>query len=815
MKIFNVLLMYNFQHWFRKPLQLIFLFLGVSLATTLWSSIQLLNSEAKKSYENAVTIISSNQSQLIVSVNNDLIPFENFAKLRRNKWLVTPIIEGKLSDNKKLKIIGVDPFTLSQSTSFYNSFFKTTANNREFLINRKVAFASSATIKKVLGLDLNLELIETDNLLKDYLLVDISIAEELLNRKGRISRFELTGAMPRDTKILDELGLEIKNSETNSDLKQLTKSFHLNLTAFGFLGFIVGLFIVYSTLNLSFEQRKSSFYSLRLMGISVRTIFLSSLIEIFFLSSISGLLGICFGHVLASSLLPDVASTLNNIYGADINNQLSFSIKEIFIALLMPIIGTILISTGFLFKIYLSERNTNYKHISNTNFYYLKKFTPILVLIILLVITVIILTNPTELFLSFVLIAILIISSSILLPIFLEWGLYYVNYRFEFENPILKWFFSDTLKQVKRISLSLNALMLSIAVTIGVDNMVKSFEETFSIWLDKRLITEMYVRADSDDQAIKISKETIKEKNVINVYPIIETKSFIKDTKVSVVGFKPQKLYFDNWPIISKSKDIWEKIQNSNGILINEQLHYKLNVDIGENIQIANPFNSSLNNFNSTVVGIYPDYGNSIPQIMINLNKFEYYYSNILPRNFAIDIVKGTYDDVSELIQNKYEISDKNIINQATIKEFSKNVFNKTFTVTRSLSDAMIIIATLTLLTSLISLSEIRVINLSPLWALGITRITLLKIEFAQFLLLIFIALVFAIPVGLILCFLLTNYLNVSAFGWKLPYDFYPNMWGKTFLISLLCSLLAIMLPTYLMFKNSASLMIKRYKNEC
>ena len=646
------------------------------------------------------------------------------------------------------------------------------------------------------------------------MLVDISIAEELLNRKGKISRFELTGAIPRDTKILDELGLEIKNSEINSDLKQLTKSFHLNLTAFGFLGFIVGLFIVYSTLNLSFEQRKSSFNSLRLMGISVRTIFLSSLIEIFFLSSISGLLGICFGHVLASSLLPDVASTLNNIYGADINNQLSFSIKEIFIALLMPIIGTILISTGFLFKIYLSERNTNYKHISNINFYYLKKFTPILVLIILLVITVIILINPTELFLSFVLIAILIISSSILLPIFLKSGLYYVNYRFEFENPILKWFFSDTLKQVKRISLSLNALMLSIAVTIGVDNMVKSFEETFSIWLDKRLITEMYVRADSDDLAIKISKEIIKEKNVINVYPIIETKSFIKDTKVSVVGFKPQKLYFDNWPIISKSKDIWEKIQNSNGILINEQLHYKLNVDIGDNIQIANPSNS-LNNFNSTVVGIYPDYGNSVPQIMINLNKFEYYYSNILPRNFAIDIVKGTYSDVSELIQNKYEISDKNIINQATIKEFSKNVFNKTFTVTRSLSDAMIIIATLTLLTSLISLSEIRVINLSPLWALGITRITLLKIEFAQFLLLIFIALVFAIPVGLILCFLLTNYLNVSAFGWKLPYDFYPNMWGKTFLISLLCSLLAIMLPTYLMFKNSASLMIKRYKNEC
>ena len=644
------------------------------------------------------------------------------------------------------------------------------------------------------------------------MLVDISIADELLITKGKISRFELTGTIPKDTKILEEMGLEIKDSEINSDLNQLTKSFHLNLTAFGFLGFVVGLFIVYSTLNLSFEQRKSSFNSLRLMGVSVNTIFLSSLIEIFFLSSISGIIGIFFGHILASSLLPDVASTLNNIYGADINNQLSFSIKEIFIALSMPIIGTILISSGFLLKIYLSERNTNHINISNNNFYYIKKFTPISVLIILSVITVIILLNPTELFLSFVLIAILIISSSILLPLLLKSGLYYVNYRFEFINPIIEWFFSDTLKQVKRISLSLNALMLSIAVTIGVDNMVKSFEETFSIWLDKRLITEMYLRADSDDLAKKISNEIIKEKNVINVYPIIETKSFIKDTKVSVVGFKPQKLYFDNWPVISRSEDIWEQIQNSNGILINEQLHYKLNIDIGDDIQIANTSN---NNFDSTVVGIYPDYGNSVPQIMINLNKFEYYYSNILPQNFAIDITKGTYGDVSELIQNKYEISDKNIINQSAIKEFSKNVFNKTFTVTRSLSDAMIIIATLTLLTSLISLSEIRVINLSPLWALGIKRITLLKIEFAQFLLLIFIALLFAIPVGLILCFLLTNYLNVSAFGWKLPYDFYPKMWGKTILISLLCSIVAITLPTYLMFKDSASLMIKRYKNEC
>ena len=163
---------------------------------------------------------------------------------------------------------------------------------QEFLINNRLAFASPETINKISKLNLNLELVKTDSLLKNFVLVDISIAENLLNKSGRITRFELTDRIPKDIKILAEIGLEIIDSKSSDDLKQLTRSFHLNLTAFGFLGFIVGLFIVYSTLNLSFEQRKSAFTTLRLMGISIKTLFLSTLLEIILLSSISGLIGV-------------------------------------------------------------------------------------------------------------------------------------------------------------------------------------------------------------------------------------------------------------------------------------------------------------------------------------------------------------------------------------------------------------------------------------------------------------------------------------------------------------------------------------------
>ncbi len=57
-----------------------------------------------------------------------------------------------------------------------------------------------------------------------------------------------------------------RRRKASADLARLTDSFHLNLTAFGFLAFAVGLFIVHSAIGLAFEQRRSVFRTLRALG---------------------------------------------------------------------------------------------------------------------------------------------------------------------------------------------------------------------------------------------------------------------------------------------------------------------------------------------------------------------------------------------------------------------------------------------------------------------------------------------------------------------------------------------------------------------
>ena len=106
--------------------------------------------------------------------------------------------------------------------------------------------------------------------------------------------------------------------DAESDLERLTDSFHLNLTAFGLLSFMVGLFIVNSAIGLAFEQRLPILRTLRACGVSAKLLNTVLVIELVSLAVIGGLVGMVCGYFIAAALLPDVAASLRGLYGAPI-----------------------------------------------------------------------------------------------------------------------------------------------------------------------------------------------------------------------------------------------------------------------------------------------------------------------------------------------------------------------------------------------------------------------------------------------------------------------------------------------------------------
>ena len=168
-------------------------------------------------------------------------------------------------------------------------------------------------------------------LVPDVLVVDIGIAQKLLDKPDQISRLLIGKAKGRIEPLESIAGNELHRvaPDAESDLERLTDSFHLNLTAFGLLSFMVGLFIVNSAIGLAFEQRLPMLRTLRACGVSAKLLNTMLVIELVSLAVVGGLIGMVCGYLIAAALLPDVAASLRGLYGAPIPGELSLRARMV------------------------------------------------------------------------------------------------------------------------------------------------------------------------------------------------------------------------------------------------------------------------------------------------------------------------------------------------------------------------------------------------------------------------------------------------------------------------------------------------------
>jgi putative ABC transport system permease protein len=96
---------------------------------------------------------------------------------------------------------------------------------------------------------------------------------------------------------------------------------------------------------------------------------------------------------------------------------------------------------------------------------------------------------------------------------------------------------------------------------------------------------------------------------------------------------------------------------------------------------------------------------------------------------------------------------------------------------------------------SLLTLSEMRLPQLAPLWAGGLTRRKLALLEMGKTLALALLTALLAIPLGLGVAWCLVAVVNVQAFGWRLPLHLFPLQWLALVGLALVTALLASLIP--------------------
>jgi putative ABC transport system permease protein len=806
-------------HWRRHPMQLATLLIGLISATALWSGVQALNQQARSSYDRAAATFGGTRTAMLVGRNGAAFPQQLFVELRRAGWPVSPVLEGRIQiGGRSVRLLGIEPVTLPTEVGNAPAIGK--ADLQSFLTSPgetliapemlgDLDLAEGAAPVASSGLSLP-PLRVQPQLVPGVLVVDIGVAQRLLNMPDQVSRLLIGKAKgprtPLGTVVDDKLRLIEPGAE--SDLERLTDSFHLNLTAFGLLSFVVGLFIVNSAIGLAFEQRLPMLRTLRACGVSARMLNAVLLVELVSLALVAGIIGLVCGYLIAASLLPNVAASLRGLYGAQIPGQLTLRPEWWIAGIAISVVGALAAATASLTKaIRLPVLATAQPQAWQQAQHRWLMFQGTLALAVFAAAGCL-LWFGDSLVSGFAVLAALLLGAALMLPSVLELMLF-LGQR-SARRALAIWFWADSRQQLSGLSLALMALLLALAVNVGVGTMVESFSQTFVGWLDGRLAADVYINASSDAQATEIKAWLRTRPEVEAILPGGRAESQIDGTPIEVLGLPDHATYRDHWPLLQSTANAWVRLRPGDAGLVSEQLARRLKLGIGDRIEIATPGG----NWALEVVGIYADYGNPRGQVAVNFAALTRRFPGIAQTRMGLRVASAQIPALIKALQSQFELDDRSLTDQATVKAESLRIFNRTFAVTAALNAFTLGVAGVALLTSLLTLSNSRLPQLAPLWAIGITRRKLAAIELLKTLSVALITTLLALPLGLLVAWCLIAVVNVKAFGWRLPFHVFPLQLIELLAVAMAAALLAALLPVLKLARMQPASLIRTFANE-
>ena len=776
-------------HWLRNKVQLVMLLTGLALATALWSGVQALNAQARAAYATAAALVSEDGVPRLDGVTSQM-PQPRFVELRRAGVLVSPVVEGRvLLGGTRVTLLGIDPLTAPPGTAAALA----DGDLQGFLSGD--GYAHPETLAEIGATDMALA--PSQAVPVGTVLVDIGTAQSILGMAGQISHLLLTGPAP-DPVPED---LRLSQADTGAELDGLTGSFHLNLTAFGALAFAVGLFIVHSAVGLAFEQRRGLFRTLRSLGVSLRVLTLALALELALFALVAGLAGLVMGYVMAAALLPDVAATLRGLYGAPVPGSLIFSPTWALAGLAMAFAGATLAGGQALWRLWhmpvLAPAQPRAWAMATGR----AMRWQVLGAGVLAVLAVALGLFGSGLIAGFALLAAALLAAALLTPAVLALCLRVAASMAR--APVLHWFWADSRQNLPRLSLALMALMLALAANIGVGTMVASFRATFIGWLDQRLVAEMTITPRDAAAGARIGRVPRAARRC-RPAPATGGRHARRPARRGLCHARPCHVPRQLAADTGRARPLGRAGHRARRADKRAACPPRRAVAGGQ----CNPAGDG----ECTDSGRLPRLRQPAGASHHHRGWFDRLYPGTPTRQLAI----RTDDPAATraALLDEFGLTAQAITDQAQAKALSLAIFERTFLITGALNVLTLSVAALALFATLVTLSGMRLVQLAPLWAMGLTVRHLAGLELARALVLAGLTMVLALPVGLMLAQVLLAVINVQAFGWRLPLQVFPADWARLALWAGLAMFAASAWPAWRLWRAGGGPLLRVFANE-
>lgn len=627
-------------------------------------------------------------------------------------------------------------------------------------------------------------------------LLDIAAAQVALGRAGFLDRIdvklrggvsleeaekEIAARLPKELRV-------VRPDAAYSQIEKMISAFHFNLNALASIALLVGLFLIYNTVSVSVITRREEVGTLRAIGAGRRMILALFLGEAALLALIGAAVGLGIGRLLANAAVRATATTVETFYiaraatgalekgslgAAEMLIAFGVALSLSLIAAALPAMEASRVRPIEAMR--GAERLGRSRRPSRKN----------IVVAVLLMALGYVLSRFDAIgglpIAGYFAALSLILGGAALTPAAI-WIVCRASdalaalRAFQAERKMAS---ANLRGSISRISISVAALAVSLAMMTAISIMIASFRDTVSYWIDQTLTADIYAKPAT--RTTSTADGTINEEaiSVIKSNPqvaAIDTFTSLQVTcgdNLITLAAGDFSVLLERGRLLFKSPtDAREEIRksiNADSVLVSESLALRFNKRPGDEIELPTP--QGQHGFR--VAAVYYNYSDTRGVAIMDRMTFERYFTRLEPSGVSIYLKEGAdAETVSDELVRAESRQQLLFTTNASVRREVLRIFDNSFSITRALELIAITVAALGVISTLIALILERRAEIAVLRFLGATIAQIRRMVVIESVLIGTVSQLIGVVTGLFTSLVLIYVINVQSFGWTIQFHF-------------------------------------------
>jgi putative ABC transport system permease protein len=799
----------NFSYLLRHPLQLALALLGIGIGVAVIVAVDLANASARKAFLMSMDAVTGEATHQVIGGPRG-VDEAVYVRLRVDQGVrdIAPVVEGTvLVDDVPFTVMGVDLFA-EQSMRAFTGEAQTGGDDttpgeslfRDFLTRPDAVTMSQSTATQFglqvgQGFDVSASgryfgatLLgtfgeEDTGALANVLVTDVATAQAWLDSIGWLTRIDVRlpdgddAALARLESALPEGHHGLTAAGRTRSTAEMSAAFMTNLAAMSLLALLVGLFLIYNSVSFSVLQRRALIGNLRALGVTRGRMFALILAEAAVVGSVASVIGIAAGIVLGDRLLALVSQSINDLYfrltvtdvmvdPVSVAKGVAAGVGASIAAAAVPAIEAMSFPPRLAMTRSSLERRTGrvLPQVALTGV-----VTMLAAVVVLAVSGRSLVAGLVAVFLlifGFALCVPLVVrgTSSVLAPVASRIG-----------GMLARMAVAGIGQSLSRTGVAIVALAVAVSATIGVSVMVDSFRGSVDDWLRQTLQADVYAGAQrgSMDPALLAEIAALDGIDAFSTSRRVQLEDADRRTQLVAIRMAPGS-YVGTEIIDADPDDIWPRWEREDVVLVSEPYAYQHEVARGDVVML--PTDRGRRAFE--IAATYQSYDINASAMLMSRNVYERHFDD--DRVDSVGLYRADGADAESIMVRIGDVSEGRqeirFNSNARIRELSLEIFDRTFVITDVLYWLAVGVALIGILGAMLALQLERGRELAVLRALGMTPAQLGTMITTQTAVIGLLSGIAAVPLGIMMAYVLIEVINRRAFGWQIDMTVAPDI---------------------------------------